>query len=513
MVVSNTSPDVDTILGAIDASLSQPKGRSRNKHQAAPARRQREPRDRAVTRLSVLMPVHNARWTIGDAVQRVLHAPVSLDLEIVAVDDGSSDGTGEHLERLAAREPRLHVVRHDRRRGPGAAIRTAIQHMTGDMALVPGDDLDCDPRDFANLVEPVQRGDADAVFGSRFAGGSRRVPPFWQSLFRAGLTTVSNGVNNLSLTDTGAGCKVVRADLLKRLSLKSNTTTLQPELTARLAQCGARIHEAPVRDAGPAEAEGGCRPAGSLRALWETVRCRFVDPCFTPHSGHVTLAAVAHANRYNAWLLEQCAPFLGNRLLEAGAGIGNLSTRLANRERLVLVDYDSLYVERLKVRFRGRSNIRVLQADLTSPHVAEAWQDERLDAVFCSNVLEHLEPDVQVLRSFHQSLLRNGHCIIIVPAEQSLFMPLDSELGHFRRYSQDELRGKMRQAGFEVVFTSQFCRIGALAWWWNGRVLKRRHLSPRQMVWFDRIWPIARHLDRLLPVPGMSLMMVGRRVD
>ena len=512
MIASTAGPDIDAILSGIDASLSQQKVRDRNRRRGT--RRQR-PRtiSSTSTRLSVLMPAHNARWTIGDAIQRVLRVPLPYAVEIIAVDDGSTDGTAEFLERLAAREPRLQTVRHDRHRGPGAAIRTAIQHMTGDMALIPGADFDCDPRDLAHLLEPVLRGDADAVFGSRFAGGSRRVQPFWQSLFRAGLTTISNGLNNLSLTDTTSSCKVVRSDVLKRLSLRSDTAALQSELTTRLAQCGARIHEVPVRDDGPAGTDRGTRFGDALKSLWTTVRCRFADPCFTTHAGHETLASVAHANRYNAWLLEQCAPFLGDRLLEAGAGIGNLSVRLANRERLVLVDYDPMYVERLKLRFRGRSNIRVLQADLTSPQVADTWKHERLNTIFCSNVLEHLGPDVQVLESFHESLLPHGHCVIIVPAEQSLFMPLDSELGHHRRYSADELRQKFQQAGFEVVYSSQFCRIGSLAWWWNGRVLKRRHLSPRQMVWFDRLWPIARRLDNLLPVPGMSLMMVGRRTD
>lgn len=155
-------------------------------------------------------------------------------------------------------------------------------------------------------------------------------------------------------------------------------------------------------------------------------------------------------------------------------------------------------------------NVHVQETDLTCPNFEQSWQ-ERLDTIFCSNVLEHLGPHREVLSSFHRALEPGGHCIIIVPAEPSLFTPLDESLGHYRRYRASELRELMRSTGFEVVHERQICKAGAAAWWFNGRILRRRNLTPRQMIWFDRLWPLLRLLDRVLPWPGMSLICVGRK--
>ena len=499
---------VDEILTAISTALesAQDLDDISSPEPAAPRAK------KVSTKLSVLMPVYNERWTLAEIVDRVLNAPVETDVEIVAVDDCSTDGSWKILQDLAAREPRLRPVRHARNSGKGSAIRTAISRMTGDVAIVQDADLEYDPRDYPRLLAPILRGDADAVFGSRYAASHRQVRSFKHGMINRGLTLVSNVLNDLDLTDMETCLKAVRADVLRQLLLTSRTFTFEPELTSRLAQWGARIYEVPVSYRGRSVEEGKkIRPVDGLKALWEMVRCRFVNPRFTTHDGLYILKSVARAKRYNTWLLGQCREFLGNRVLEAGAGIGNLSRLLLNRERLVLADYDALYVQRLKQAFGRRRNVWAVEADLTDPHVADLWRDERLDTVFCSNVLEHLEPDQQVLRSFHDSLAPGGHCVIIVPANPRLHNRLDETLGHHRRYTQEDLRAKMGRAGFEVVATKQFCKLGTIAWWLNGRVLRRNHLSPGQMTWFDRLWPVTKLLDRCLPVSGMSLMMVGRR--
>lgn len=467
---------------------------------------------RPLRKLSVLMPVYNERWTLEEIVRRVLRAPLSLEIELIAVDDGSSDGSWEVLAALAQLDRRVKAYRHRRNRGKGAAVRTAMRHMTGDVAVIQDADLEYDPREYPQLLEPIRQGLADAVYGSRFVGHPRRVLLFWHSVANKALTLASNVLNDLTLTDMETCYKMVRADVLKQLRLSSSTFTFEPELTCRLAQWGARIYEVPISYAGRTFQEGKkIRPVDGIKALWEMFRCRFLDTQFTSHSGFYTLRSVSRAQGYNRWILDQVREFLGQRVFEAGSGIGNLSSLLADRQRLVLADYDPLYVRLLKDRFGRRTNVRIAHTDLTSPADFERFEGERLDTVFCSNVLEHLEPDEQVLKCFSRVLVPGGHCIIVVPAGRWLYTGMDAELGHFRRYREEELAAKMRAAGFEVVATRQFSRLGALSWAVSGHVLRRRHLSPRQMVWFDRLLPLAKLLDRVLPVPGMSLIVVGRK--
>lgn len=462
--------------------------------------------------LSVLVVFSNERWKISDVVSRVLNAPVDTRLELIAVDDGSADGTSIELERLAASEPRMKVVRHDRVRGRGAAIRTGIECISGEIALIQDADLEYDPANYQELIAPILQGSADVVFGSRYAADSRRVHSFRNQQLNRALTTVSNLLTDLNLSDMVTCHKAFRADVLKQLRLSSSSNTIEAELTCRLAQWGARVFEVPIEYHGHSFFEGKkIRLTDGLRTLARMLKTRFVDPKFTEHTGLYVLKAMERANSYNRWVLSRCRKFLGHRLLEAGAGIGNLSTQLLNRERLVLVDYDELYVERLRARFGHRSTVKVLQADLTNADCVGAWQSEAIDTIVCSNVLEHLEPDEQVLQTFHETLVPGGHCLIVVPAVAALHNGLDEDLGHYRRYTSEELRRKFDAAGFEVVYEDQFCKVGSVAWWFNGSILKRRHLSPFQMRMFDRLWPLLSVFDRVLPWPGMSLAMVGRR--
>ncbi|HUT92169.1 MAG TPA: glycosyltransferase [Thermoguttaceae bacterium] len=474
----------------------------------------RQPREGAqdLRKLSVLMPVFNERFTLREICERVLGSPVPLEIELVVVDDASTDGSWEVLGQLARQDPRIRRFRQDRNMGKGAAVRRAIEEMTGEVAVVQDADLEYDPDDYPLLLEPILEGRADAVFGSRFAGHSRRVLFFWHSLANYLLTLLSNMLNDLNLTDMETCYKMVRADVLRRLRLKSNTFTFEPELTCRLAQWGARIYEVPIGYHGRTYEEGKkIRPLDGLKALWAMIRYRFFDAQFTTHAGFFTLASMSRATGYNRWVLQQVEPFLGPRLLEAGSGIGNLSRLLLNRERLVLVDHDEVYSDVLKGRYGRRLNVRIDRASLTDSDAYQQWQDERIDTILCSNVLEHLEPDLQVLHDFNRTLVSGGHCVVVVPAGRWLYTGIDRELGHFRRYTAEELNAKMEEAGFEVVLNRRFSKLGSLCWAVSGHLLRRRHLSPTQMRWFDRILPLAKAAEHVLPVAGMSLIVVGRK--
>jgi len=232
---------------------------------------------RQTMRLSVLMPVYNERATVSEAIRRLREVP--LDMEIICVDDASSDGTATVLQDLLNSGAINNLAVHDRNRGKGAAVRTALSHATGDIAVVQDADLEYDPRELPRVVEPILDGRADAVFGSRFRGDTRRVLYYWHSMGNNLLTMLSNMATNLNLTDMETCYKAVRMDLMRSLPLTADRFGIEPELTARLAQARARIYEVPITYNGRTYAEGkkiGWRDGAA--ALWHIARANFFSP-------------------------------------------------------------------------------------------------------------------------------------------------------------------------------------------------------------------------------------------
>jgi glycosyltransferase involved in cell wall biosynthesis len=207
-------------------------------------------------RLSVVIPVFKEAATIGKVIGLVLARPEVT--ELVVVDDASYDGTWDELQSLAAAHPeRVRVMRHERNMGKGAALKTGFAAATGDFVLVQDADLEYDPADYPRLLEPILRDAADAVFGSRFIGGSsHRVLYFWHSLGNRFLTLLSNMVTDLNLTDMECGYKVFRRDLLQKINIEEPRFGFEPEIVAKVARNGARIYEVSVAYYGRTYAEG-----------------------------------------------------------------------------------------------------------------------------------------------------------------------------------------------------------------------------------------------------------------
>ncbi len=225
-------------------------------------------------KISVIMPVWNEESTIGEIVRRVLAVP--LDMELLIVDDASTDGTAGELERLT--DPRIRVLRHPRNKGKGAAIRTAIPQATGDVIVIQDADLEYDPAQIPTLIQPIEEGAADVVYGSRFLGGPHRVHLFWHYVANQVLTTLSNLLNNLNLTDMETCYKCVRRPMLQAIRLRSDRFTIEPEITAKLARRGARFYEVPISYHGRDYSQGKkIRWGDGVEAFWAILRYRFFD--------------------------------------------------------------------------------------------------------------------------------------------------------------------------------------------------------------------------------------------
>ena len=204
-------------------------------------------------RLSVVIPVYNEVETVETLLRRVRDVP--LWLEVIVVDDGSTDGTGELLAKLEG-DLIDRLISKKVNQGKGSALRTGFRHATGDVVVVQDADMEYDPHEFPMLLQPILSGKADAVYGSRFLGGPHRVLLFWHSVGNRLLTLLSNMFTDLNLTDMETCYKMVRRELLDELPLSANRFGIEPEFTARLAQAGARIYELPISYHGRSYAEG-----------------------------------------------------------------------------------------------------------------------------------------------------------------------------------------------------------------------------------------------------------------
>jgi len=225
-------------------------------------------------KLSVIIPVYNEKNTVLELLRRVEAVPLSLDKEIIVVDDFSTDGTREVLAGLG--RPDIKVLFHAKNMGKGSALRTGFSQATGDIVLVQDADLEYDPAEYPGLLAPILDGRADVVYGSRFLGGPHRVLFFWHSVGNRFLTSLSNVVTNLNLTDMETCYKVFRGDVLRKLSLKSRRFGFEPEVTIKVAKLKCRIYEVPISYAGRNYSEG--KKIGwkdGVAALWHILRYRF----------------------------------------------------------------------------------------------------------------------------------------------------------------------------------------------------------------------------------------------
>jgi glycosyltransferase involved in cell wall biosynthesis len=228
-------------------------------------------------KLSVVVPIYNEQDTLAEVIRRVQAAP--YEKEIIAVDDASTDNSREVLKRLAEANGNLKTFYHEHNQGKGAALRTGFAQVTGDVVIIQDADLEYTPEDYPALLEPIEKGVADVVYGTRLVGGRpHRVLFFWHYMGNKVVTTLSNMLTNLNLSDMEVGYKVFKAQVLKDLQIRSNRFGVEPELTAKMAKGRWRIYEVPIQYHGRDYSQGKkITWRDGIAAIFHIIRFRFWD--------------------------------------------------------------------------------------------------------------------------------------------------------------------------------------------------------------------------------------------
>jgi SAM-dependent methyltransferase len=407
---------------------------------------------------------------------------------------------GEGTLELAAR-PGLHVL--SGRVGKGAAIRAALEKVTGAVTVLQDPDEAYTPESYAALCRPIQEDTADAVFG-------RRTGPLLRPELLAdrALGGFARFVTDVALEDPLTGVRAFRTEALRSVTLTSEDDAVDAELVVKLAAQLYRLAEVPL-----ALQVAPRRPLSSqlsrLRTLvrYATVR----DDADNQHEGYSTLERMDGATHYNAWLGRRFREHLGQRVLEIGAGIGTITRVLEpGRELLIALEVERFYVDRLRNLFRGKPHVRPYLSDVALADW-EALKAERLDTIVLSNVLEHIPDDGAAVRRFRQILPEGGKVLILVPALPQLYGSIDEAVGHHRRYTPERLRALLEENGFAVDTLEWMNLVGIPGWFLNSRVLRRRAVPRFQLKLYDTLAPLLAEMEQRVKLPvGMSLFAVAR---
>jgi glycosyltransferase involved in cell wall biosynthesis len=474
---------------------------------------------RSSTSLSILVPVYNEQYLVRESLDRLQilnESPLLERVEIIVVDDGSTDGTGEVLQEFQvslgqATSSKLNwlFLKHQTNQGKAAAIRTALSRATAALTVIHDADLEYHPLDLLKMVHVFLEEQADAVFGSRFLVSEyRRVLFFRHQLGNHFLTQFCNVVSDLNLTDMETCYKMVNTRLLKSIPLVGKGFEIEPELSIKLAKRGARIFEVPIRYAGRTYQEGKkITWKDGIRAIAAIVRFGFSDYIYAADvHGSQILGRLNRAPRFTKWMADVIRPYVGEKVLEIGAGTGNLTMQLIPRKLYWASDINPLYLSYLENVSHNRPYLRV---SYTDGQAGESYpREQKFDTVICLNVIEHLKDDLGALQNIHAALEDTGRAIILVPCGPWLMGTLDEVLGHQRRYTRKQLTDLVAKAGFRLETMMEFNRIGVIAWWLNGRLLRRRTFGLWQIKMLNLLTPLFRILDNVVPLPPLSLIAV-----
>lgn len=438
--------------------------------------------------LSVVVPYSPTTATVAVRFAQALAGRA----EVVLAGDGVVE---------MAPGPGLHVL--SGLAGKGAAIRAALEKVTGAVTVLQDPDVAYTLEAYDALCRPIHEDTADGVFGRRSAPGLR--PELLAERALGGFTRL---ITDVPLEDPLSGLRAFRTEALRSVKLTSDDDAVDAELVVKLAAQLYRLTEVPL----PLQAAPRHTLASELSKLRTLMRYATVrDDADNQHEGYSTLERMDGANNYNMWLGRRFREHLGQRVLEIGAGIGTITRELeSGRELLIALEVDPFYVDWLKNLFRGKPHVRPYLSDVALADW-ESLKSEHLDTIVLSNVLEHIPDDGAAVRRFRQILPEGGKVVVLVPALPQLFGAIDEAVGHHRRYTPETLRRVLEDNGFTVDTLEWMNLVGIPGWFMNSRVLRRRAVPKLQLKLYDRLAPLLAQAESHVKLPvGMSLFAVAR---
>jgi glycosyltransferase involved in cell wall biosynthesis len=440
--------------------------------------------------LSVVVPVYNERSTIKRLLRRVIATP--RHKEIIIVDDCSSDGTREIVASVAAdwasalevtdktacQRTTVKVVMQPGNFGKGAALAAGFTKVSGDVVIIQDADLEYDPDDYEKLLAPIVSGAADVVYGSRFAGETRRVLNFWHAIGNRALTLLSNITTNLDLTDMETCYKMFRADLLERFTIRSKRFGVEPEITAKFARMKARIFEVPVRySSRTAEAGKKIGWKDAVSAICTIFKYSVVNDVQARSTERARRGPLRGSASHDRLLWSMIEPHVGDSILEVGAGCGGISRFLVDRAGVTLTDPSPANVESLCSAFVSYPHVSVERMNIDG-EPSPALLMKEFDTLISAH---EAGCDLSMLRRMNALLRPGGRLLLVSPVSYAFLGPLFRLVGRVRGRTQacDGWRNRaslcsaVRKAGFEVRDSVNITPAGALAWYFSSLFASR----------------------------------------
>ncbi len=460
--------------------------------------------NRDETKLSIIIPVYNEINTILEMIRLVREEKHKK--EIIIVDDCSTDGTRELLREI--KDNNIKILFNDVNRGKGYGIRKALDYVTGDIIIIQDADLEYYPDEYEILIEKIIQNKADVVYGSRFIGGAHRVFNFYHYMGNLVINTIANILLDANFTDLMTCYKAFRSDVLKSLKLEADGFGIETEITAEIFKRKYRVYEVPISYNGRTYEEGKkIRWTDFFTCLYWLLRSviRGVDV------GEDILLKMTIMKNNNSWIYRKIEPFLGKKILELGSGMGAISKYLVSKNRRVtLTDINKKYATYLERRFIGNPHVEVKNIDILN--IDTVFSEEEFDTIVGINILEHIKHDTETIKRLKRVLIKEGKLVLLVPAHKSLFGKLDGKLNHFRRYSRYELESKLKNESFFIEKIEFMNFLGAVGWFVNFKLLRRKRMSKLIVQIFDALIPFIAFIERFVKFPfGLYILCIARK--